>query len=130
MAIINLGTKNPMVGGGSEQFDPLIYDERFAYFIYADMTVANIANVFSYIQVKPLITPTNESSFYLTPYSNLEIRNAIQGFYLPASTLFNGSGTCVFEVERLPLTSGYGDTTLLDVTLYYDNALTVKSWRS
>lgn len=130
MAILDLGTKSLSVGGGSEQFDPLIYDDKNAYIIYADMTVANIANVFSYVRIKPLITPNNEPSFYLTPYIDLEIMNGLQGFYLPTSSLFNGNGICVFEAERLSLSLGYGDTTSVSLNLFYDNVVTAKTWRN
>lgn len=130
MAILDLGTKSLSVGGGSEQFDPLLYDVKNAYIIYADIVIANIANVFSFIRIKPLITPNNEPSFYLNPSVDLEIISGLQGFYFPASSLFNGNGVCVFEAERLSLSAGYGDTTSVTLNLFYDNAISAKTWRN
>lgn len=130
MAVINLGTRNVQTGGAVQQFDPFIFDETKAYMIAANMAVANIANIFSFIRVRPLIDISGQPDFYITPYIDLEIRQALQAFYFPASSLFRGSGAVVFEIERLPFTRGYGDIVSVDVTLLFDNAFTVDSWRN
>lgn len=130
MAILNLGTRSPQVGATPVQFDPLIYNEKDAYIIYMTMTIANIDSVYSYVQIKPLISPTNEPSFYLAPYLDFEIRQERQSFYLPCSSLWSGNGTCVFELERIPFVAGFGDTISVDINLFYDNAVSVRSWRN
>lgn len=130
MAIINLGTRSVQTGGAVQQFDPFAFNETQAYLIAANMAVSNIANIFSFIRVRPLIDISGQPDFYITPYVDLEIRQVLQGFYFPASSLFRGSGNVIFEIERLPFSRGYGDVVSVDVTLLFDNAFTVNSWRN
>ena len=118
MAVINLGTRSVDVGGAPQLFDPFVYSQSQAYLIAANMTVSNINNVFSFIRVRPLITVSSQPSFYVAPYTDLDIRAVLQAFYFPASSLFRGDGSVVFELERLPFSAGYGDTTSVQVTLF------------
>lgn len=130
MAIINLGTRNVQVGGATQQFDPFVFDQTQAYLMVANMAVANVNNIFSFIRFRTLIDIPGQPDFYITPYVDLEIRPVLQGFYFPASSLFRGSGNVLFEIERLPFTRGYGDIVSVDVSLFFDNAFTVNSWRN
>lgn len=130
MAIINLGNRTLVIGDIPQQFDPFAYDVKNAYLIMANMTVSNPNLVFSFIRIKPLIKITGQSDLYITPYVELEIRPVMQSFYFPASSLFGGNGNVFFEAERLPLQYGFFDTTGVSVTLTFDNANTVKSWRN
>lgn len=130
MAIINLGNRSLVVGDIPQQFDPFAFNETQAYLIAANMTVSNPNLIFSFIRIRPLVKIGSQPDLYVTPYIDLEIRPVLQSFYFPASSLFRGNGNVFFEAERIPLERGFFDTTNVDVSLFFDNAFTVNSWRN
>lgn len=130
MAIINLGSRPLIVGASPVLFDPFFYDQTQAYMIAANISVSNVANVYSFLRARAIVNVSSQPPFYLAPYTDLEIFGGLQSFFFAASSLFRGDGTCTLEFERLPVTFGSGDTPDVNVTLFYDNAVTVNSWRN
>lgn len=128
MAIVSLGTLDLSIGQGFYQYQPFAYRDRDAYIIYADFSTPNFSSIFSFIRIIPYIEPSGGTPRLLATYIDLEVLNVPQMFYFPTSRLFNGNGNCTFYVERISRYTGGGEGQTVNLSLSYDDNLTVNTW--
>ncbi len=130
MAVVNLGIEDLNVGELPATYTPFPYDQNLAYAIGAVFQSPDFPNIFSYCEVTFEVTVNNQPVLQLAPKTRLEIFPEVQLFYFPASPLFRGNGTCQIQVERYSFYRGGVDTVPVQLSIFYDDAITVPSWRA
>ena len=128
MASVILGTFDLFIGQGPYITNPFSYRDRDAYAIYAVFTSSNFSNLYSFVRIYPFISPSGGVSRFISSYIDLEILNTPQLFYFPCSTLFDGDGDVSFYCERRSYYTGGGEGELVNLTISYDDALSVRTW--
>lgn len=129
MAIVDLGMRELVTGLSPVSFTPFDYQQNRAYGINALMTSPDFDQIYSYVRIRPLITPNNRPSFLLDYSVVLDILQEPQLFYFPASSLFGRNGDVTLQAERLPRWRGAGDARPMTLQLTYDDENTTQSWR-
>ena len=130
MAVINLGAFDIFTGQPPVEYTPFAYDQTQAYAIGAVFTATSFVEVFSYVNIKFKIEVAGQPAFETAPVTRVDIRPLVQLFYFPASSLFRGNGTCTVVAERIPVFRGGADGLNVNMALFYDDAVTVPSWRN
>lgn len=130
MAVINLGAFDIFTGQPAVLFTPFAYDQTLAYAIVAQFTAPSFVQIFSYVRVRFKVEVVGQPALETEPPIRVDIRPDFQLFYFPASSLFRGNGTCTVEAERIPVFRGGADGLPVNMALFYDDAVTVPSWRN
>lgn len=130
MVVVNLGNFDIFTSQPAVQFLPFNYDQTLAYALAAIFTAPTFTGVYSYVIIRFKIAVPGQIEFELHSDTRLDIRSDPQLFYFPASSLFRGDGTCTVEAERIPVFRGGADGLPVNMTLLYDDAVTVPSWRN
>jgi len=128
MAIVDLGTLVFPVGGVAQLFTGFSYNQRRAYALYFNITPTQPTNIFSELEVRPLVTPNNGQPCYGYEFYRVEINKSPRCIFIPFSRLYDSNGTCQLEVERINLIRGGGDSGDVTVNVTYDDDLDIPSW--
>ena len=130
MAVINLGAFDIFTGQNEVEYTPFAYDQTQAYAIGAVFTAPSFEQVYSYVTIRFKVAVAGQPEFELAPATRVDIRPDVQLFYFPASSLFRGDGDCTIVAERIPVFRGGADGLPVNMSLFYDDAVTVPSWRN
>lgn len=130
MAIVSLGQFPLFTGQPPVSYTPFGYDENLAYAIGGVFTAPSFVQVFSYVNIRFKVSVSGQPDFETAPDLRVDIRPDVQLFYFPASPLFRGSGNCTIVAERIPVFRGGADGLPVEMSLFYDDAVTVPSWRA
>ena len=131
MAIVALGSLPMVVGALPSVFQPFNYDQNLAYSGFALFTVDNINNIFSRIQIRGLINIPGLPAYLADEIVELPITATPVSFYYPFSPLMLGNGSCTFIAERLSNIRGTAESdSAVTLSLFYEDAITVPSWRA
>ena len=130
MALVDLGTRSLQVGNVPSIYDPFPFLRTDAYLFGAVFNIQNLANIFSDITIRFLIDIPGLPDFLAPEPIRLEIVPVLSTFYYPFSPLFQGDGEASIIVERNSFIRGTGDAdSLVSLNLFYDDAVTVPTWR-
>lgn len=130
MAIVNLGNLDLVTGFPPVAYTAFPYDASSAYGIGAIFSSADFGNIFSYVELQVSIISGALPLFLDATIYRLEIINVPQIVLIPFSPLYFGSGDAILIARRRPTFRGAGDGTQVSLTLLYDDAITVPSWRA
>lgn len=130
MAVVSLGKFELFTSQPAVQYNPFPYDQTQAYAIAAVFTAPSFVQIFSWIAIRYRIEVVGQSAFETEPAFRVDIRPLPQLFYFPASSLFRGDGDCIVEAERIPVFRGGADGLSVEMELFYDDAISVPSWRN
>lgn len=128
MAIVTLSQSPIAVGGGIVVSDSFAYRDNRAYALYVDFTSPDFNEIFSYVRIYPWIQPNNGVARFDSRYFDVEILSAPQFLLLPFSNLIDGNGDVNFYMERKSFYVGGGEGTPVEITLSYDDDLSVRTW--
>lgn len=128
MAIVILGQTDIFVGELPYLTNTFPYRDNRAYAIYVDFTSPNFSEVYSFIRIYPYVLPNNGTPRLIHPYLDLEIIDSPQLFYLPLSNLIDGNGNLSLRVERISIWHGGGNHVPVNITLSYDDDISVGTW--
>lgn len=130
MAVVNLGSFPIFTGQPPVEFTSFAYDQTLAYALVAGFTASSFDTIFSFVNIQFKVAVPGQPDLELSPALRLDIRPLLQLFYFPASTLFRGSGDCSVTAERIPVFRGGADGLPVTMSIFYDDAVTVPSWRN
>lgn len=130
MAIVNLGTRNLIIGDAPSVFDPFPFIRTEAYLFAATFTIANPANIFSDVTIKVFIDIPGLPDFLGAETVKLDIVSVLSTFYYPFSPLYQGDGQAFIIAERKSFIRGTAEADSdVSLNLIYDDAITVPTWR-
>lgn len=129
MAIVNLGNLNIVTGFPPVAFTAFPYDQNTGVGIGCIFNSTDFGNIFSFVQIRVGISSGALPFFIDSVVYRLDIINVPQYILIPFSPLYFNSGNCTLLAERRPTFRGAGDGTQVSLTLLYDDALTVPTWR-
>lgn len=131
MAIVNLGNFPLIIGGATQAYTPFAFDTTLAYLIAGQFAVADFDAIFSRVRLRFLLQITPTFSFYHPEVQTLDILPGVVSFWIPMSGLFLNNGTCTIEATRLSNRYGGADNApVIGLTLFYEDTITVPSWRN
>lgn len=129
MATIDLGNKPLEVGQNRQLYDPFSVRDSRAYLVYSEMVTSNPNNIFSFVRIGLFFAPDQGDGFYLPQTYDLEIRESIQSFFVPLSTLYGQNGTISVSAQRLSKVRGGADSdSALTMRLFYDDKASIRTW--
>ena len=129
MAIVSLGTRTLSIGGLPQEYSSFVFRDSKAYLIKATSTIELPENVYSEYRIRGIFTNPNNFSVYTHHLISLPITERESTFLLPFSDLYDGDGSVVLEVERIPFVFGTGDSAgEVTLNLEYDDSNSARTW--
>jgi len=131
MAIVNLGTRNLVIGENPVSYDPFAYDVANAYIMAYQFTTVNFSSVFSRVKISPLIQISPTVSFSHPEPVTLDIEPGLRTVYIAMSSLFIANGTCVIQAQRLANRYGGADNApIVSLGILYEDTDVAPTWRN
>lgn len=129
MAIVNLGSFLISIGATPQQYASFEIRDARAYIINASTIVESPNNIFSFFRFRAIINNPTYTDTYTHHLIEVPITVRPFTFLLPFSNLYDGNGTTIIEVERIPNIPGAGDSGgEVTLTLEYDDANDIRTW--
>lgn len=129
MAIVDLGTRDLVVGQNPVVFDGFSFRDDRAYGIFGQFTISNTFNIFSRVEIRAVVDVPNNFDLlgHIIVPQEIQPRKFI--FLYPFSGLYDGNGACRFEAQRLSnFAGGGGQEATVTLNLSYDDANAVRTW--
>lgn len=130
MAIVNLGTINPVVGDGLVLFDTFPFTQDRAYAIGLNISTDDEDAIYSFLRFRMQIEVSGQPSFIDTEFTDIDIFNSLFVVKFACSPLYRGDGDLVPTIERIPFSPKAGDVYPITISAFYDDASFVPSWRA
>lgn len=128
MAIVILGQTDIFVGELAYFTNTFSYQDNRAYAIYADFTSPDFSAVYSFIRIYTYVLPNGGIPRAIHPYFDVEIIETPQLIYVPLSNLIDGNGDLSFRIQRISFWQGGGNHIPVNITVSYDDAISVRTW--
>lgn len=131
MTIINIGTADLLTSAFPVPIGDISVNSQSAYLIQGNFTSSNFGLIYSRIVIT-LEANSDTENPYLIPFREQpDITQKTFTFYLPLSKMLDNSSTLRFYAERISNIRQTSDQTAdLQLTLFYDDANTGKTWLS
>ena len=128
MAIVVLAQSAIAVGGGQIISDSFAYRDNRAYALYVEFSSPDFNEIFSFVRIYPYTQPDGGVARLDARYFDVEILALPQILLLPFSNLIDGNGDVSFYIERRSFYVGGGEGEPVDITLSYDDDVSVRTW--